>query len=72
MDGHALAYPLDRLAYSVGDIDVSGYPVYDWNNDDGYHKIGDWVEASAAGAGRKELGPPNHRSTTRGSCGRRC
>jgi hypothetical protein len=28
------------------------YPTYDWVNDDGYHKMGDWIEAAARKAGR--------------------
>jgi len=28
------------------------YPVYDWINDDGYHKMGDWIEKAAKAAGR--------------------
>jgi hypothetical protein len=51
-------------------IDVEGYPVYNWVNDDGYNNIGDWVEASAIAAGREELGPPAYRSVGRTGCGR--
>lgn len=53
-------------------VDVSGYPVYDWVTDDGYNNIGDWVEASAAAAGRDELGPPAYRNVgrPRRGCGR--
>jgi hypothetical protein len=29
-----------------------GYKFYLWNNDDGYHKMGDWIEAAAKQAGR--------------------
>lgn len=29
-----------------------GYPFYLWNNDDGYHKMGDWIEAVAKAAGK--------------------
>lgn len=29
-----------------------GYDFYLWNNDDGYHKMGDWIEKSAKDAGR--------------------
>jgi len=29
-----------------------GYKFYYWNNDDGYHKMGDWIEAAATQAGR--------------------
>ena len=29
-----------------------GYEFYLWNNDDGYHKMGDWIEKAAKNAGR--------------------
>ena len=29
-----------------------GYDSYLWNNDDGYHKMGDWIEKVAKDAGR--------------------
>jgi len=29
-----------------------GYKFYLWNNEDGYHKMGDWIEAAATQAGR--------------------
>ena len=29
-----------------------GYNFYLWNNDDGYHKMGDWIEKAAKDAGR--------------------
>lgn len=29
-----------------------GYDFYLWNKDDGYHKMGDWIEAAAKKAGR--------------------
>lgn len=29
-----------------------GYDFYLWNNDDGYHKMGDWIEKVAKKAGR--------------------
>ena len=28
------------------------YPTYDWVNDDGYNKLGDWIEAAAKKAGK--------------------
>ena len=28
------------------------YPCYDWVDDDGYHKMGDWIEKAAKAAGR--------------------
>jgi hypothetical protein len=27
------------------------YPTYDWVNDDGYHKMGEWIESAAKKAG---------------------
>lgn len=30
----------------------SGYNFYLWNNDDGYNKMGDWIEKAAKDAGR--------------------
>lgn len=30
----------------------AGYDFYLWNNDDGYHKMGDWIEKAAKDAGR--------------------
>lgn len=29
-----------------------GYKFYLWNNDDGYHKMGDWIEKAAEDAGK--------------------
>ena len=29
-----------------------GYSFYLWNNDDGYHKMGDWIEKAAKEAGK--------------------
>lgn len=29
-----------------------GYDFYFWNNDDGYHKMGDWIEKAAKDVGR--------------------
>jgi hypothetical protein len=29
-----------------------GYDFYYWNNDDGYHNLGDWIEKAARAAGR--------------------
>ena len=29
-----------------------GYPFYRWNKDNGYSKMGDWIEAAAKAAGR--------------------
>jgi hypothetical protein len=30
----------------------AGYPFYLWNNDDGFHNMGAWIEAAAKAAGR--------------------
>lgn len=30
----------------------SGYSFYLWNNDDGYHNMGDWIEEAAQAVGR--------------------
>lgn len=30
----------------------SGYEFYLWNNDDGYNKMGDWIESAAKAAGK--------------------
>jgi hypothetical protein len=30
----------------------NGYKFYLWNNDDGYHNMGDWIEAAAKAAGK--------------------
>jgi len=29
-----------------------GYPFYLWNNDDGYHNMGDWIEKAAKAVGK--------------------
>jgi hypothetical protein len=30
----------------------NGFPLYFWNNNDGYHNMGDWIEEAAQKAGR--------------------
>jgi len=30
----------------------NGYPFYQWNNNDGYHNLGTWIEAAAKAAGK--------------------
>lgn len=30
----------------------SGYDFYLWNNDDGFHNLGKWIEKAAKGAGK--------------------
>ena len=64
-----------RGALDFGEIDGEHqfsdlFAVYDWVNDGGYDKLGDWVDASALAAGRQELGPPPYRYSGRTGCGR--
>lgn len=33
-------------------VNFSSKPVYDWKSQDGYNKLGDWVEAAAKAAGK--------------------
>ena len=39
---------------TIPKCDTSGFkfPLYDWINNDGYNKLGDWVEAAAIKAGK--------------------
>lgn len=37
------------------------FPVYDWDEDNGYENIGDWIDAAALVAGRPALDPPEVR-----------
>lgn len=30
----------------------TNYPCYDWVDNDGYHNLGDWIEAAAKKAGK--------------------
>jgi hypothetical protein len=46
------ANPFDNRTFKDADGNIIIYPTYDWVNDDGYHKIGDWIEAAAKKAGR--------------------
>lgn len=58
-------------AMDFGEIDVSGYPVYDYVKNDGYNKLGDWIEASGKVSERQELGSPSPRSVRKlTGCGR--
>ena len=41
----------DNTSERCGKI-PKGYDFYLWNNDDGYHKMGDWIEKAAKDAGR--------------------
>jgi len=44
------------------------YPIYDWEDDNGYDNLGDWVEAAALRADRPELLPPIKRSIKPTKC----
>lgn len=44
------------------------YPVYDWVSDDGYDKLGDWIDRAALVAGRPPLEPPGPRSAKPSNC----
>lgn len=48
--------PLDDVAYNLGGYTNHRlsrlFPIYDWEEDDGYDNIGDWIEAAADRAGR--------------------
>lgn len=33
-------------------VTAGGFLTFDWIDDDGYNKLGDWVEAAAKKAGR--------------------
>lgn len=39
----------DQTTSSKCDTSGFRFPLYDWTNNDGYNKLGDWVEAAAAG-----------------------
>jgi MTH538 TIR-like domain (DUF1863) len=44
--------PFDKWAFKDSDGNVVTYPTYDWVNDDGYNKMGAWIESAAKKAGR--------------------
>jgi len=47
--------PFDKLLVSENGAKValsSKFPVYNWNNDNGYANLGSWIEAAAKKAGR--------------------
>jgi hypothetical protein len=46
------ANPFDKWKFKDSDGNVVKYPTYDWVNDDGYNKMGDWIETAAKKAGR--------------------
>jgi hypothetical protein len=49
------ANPLDNWTITEGAVRKSLssiYQTYDYTNNDGYHKLGDWIEAAAKTAGR--------------------
>lgn len=48
--------PLSEVAYDLGDRThhtlANLFPIYDWETDDGYNNLGDWIEQAAVDAGR--------------------
>jgi hypothetical protein len=46
------ANPFNNWTFKNSIGNVITYPTYDWVADDGYHKLGDWIEAAATKAGR--------------------
>jgi hypothetical protein len=46
------ANPFNNWTFKDSNGNVITYPTYDWVNDDGYNKMGDWIEAAATKAGR--------------------
>jgi hypothetical protein len=46
------ANPFDKFTFKNSAGRVVTYPTYDWVDDDGYDKLGDWIEAAAKKAGR--------------------
>src|SRR3974377_2362382 len=46
------ANPFDKWEFKNAEGKVITYPTYDWVNDNGYNKLGDWIEAAAKKAGR--------------------
>ncbi|KIM00732.1 hypothetical protein CCC_01726 [Paramagnetospirillum magnetotacticum MS-1] len=46
------ANPFSNWTFKDAQGNVVTYPTYDWVNDDGYNKMGNWIEAAAKKAGR--------------------
>lgn len=46
------ANPFDNWTFKDSQGKVVTYPTYDWVNDNGYNKVGDWIEAAANKAGK--------------------
>lgn len=46
------ANPFSSHTFKDADGKIVTYPTYDWVNDDGYNKMGDWIEAAAKKAGK--------------------
>lgn len=48
--------PLNDVAYDLGTLTnhrfSTLFPIYDWDTDDGYKNLGDWIEDAAEHAGR--------------------
>ena len=46
------ANPFDKWTFKDSKGNIIRYSAYDWVNDDGRSKMGDWIEAAATKAGR--------------------
>ncbi|MEK7996926.1 MAG: TIR domain-containing protein [Planctomycetota bacterium] len=46
------ANPFNNWTFKNSEGTVVTYPTYDWVNDDGRNRLGDWIEAAAKKAGR--------------------
>jgi hypothetical protein len=46
------ANPFNSYTFKDSEGRVITYPTYDWVSDDGYNKIGDWIETAAKKAGK--------------------
>ena len=48
--------PLSDVSYDLGKMDNHTFsclfPIYDWENDNGYKNLGKWIESAATAAGR--------------------
>jgi len=48
--------PLNEVAYQLGDLRnhtfSSLFPIYDWESDNGYDNLGEWIETAAQQANR--------------------
>jgi hypothetical protein len=48
--------PLSDVAYDLGDREnhclSTLFPIYEWDDDDGYENLADWIDEAADDAGR--------------------